>query len=137
MGIHAASDTEYEWAWYGKLVGAYFNGHPSSPNVRTATLTVVDDNHTATAHLEARFNRKDEWYNYKNINPNIRVLLNLEEESYKGGTNGDNHPIAWCHEYDGGRAFYTGGGHTISAYDEPGFQQHLLGGVLWCLDRKD
>ena len=23
-GIHAASDTEYDWPWYGDLVGAYF-----------------------------------------------------------------------------------------------------------------
>ena len=64
------------------------------------------------------------------------MLLNLDENSYEGGTNGDKHPIAWYHEFDGGRAFYTGGGHTKASFDEPDFRQHLLGGILWCLGRE-
>lgn len=136
MGIHAATDTEYEWPWYGKLVGGYFNGHPNKPNVREAKIDVVDKNHAATKHLDATWTRSDEWYNLKNINPNLNVILNLDETSYEGGTNGENHPIAWYHEFDGGRAFYTGGGHTESSYDEPAFRQHLIGGISWCLGRK-
>ncbi len=27
-GVHAAADAEYDWGWYGRLVGGYFNGHP-------------------------------------------------------------------------------------------------------------
>ncbi len=135
MGIHAASDTEYEWAWYGQLVGAYFESHPNNPNVLEAQMKVVDKNHPATAHLDTSWTRTDEWYNYKNINPDIKVLIKLDEKSYKGGTNGENHPIAWYHEFDGGRAFYTGGGHTNASYEEPAFRQHLLGGMLYCLGR--
>jgi len=71
MGIHSACDTEYEWPWFGKLVGAYFNGHPEDPNVRDAVLNVVDKNHPSTAHLEDSWARKDEWYNYKEMNPNV------------------------------------------------------------------
>ncbi|MEK6152709.1 ThuA domain-containing protein [Flavobacteriaceae bacterium 3-367] len=136
MGIHAASDTEYNWPWYGKLVGAYFESHPNNPNVRQAKMDVLDKAHPATAHLEDTWVRKDEWYNYKNINPDLKVLINLDESSYEGGTNGENHPIAWYHEFDGGRAFYTGGGHTKASYDEPNFQKHLLGGILYCLNRE-
>ncbi len=135
MGIHAAADTEYEWPWYGKLVGAYFTSHPNNPNVRQATVDVVDKNHGATLHLEDVWVRKDEWYNYKNINPSLNVLLKLDESSYEGGTNGDNHPIAWYHTYDGGRAFYTGGGHTDESFDEPAFQKHLVGAIMWCLGK--
>ena len=62
--------------------------------------------------------------------------MKLDESSYKGGTNGDNHPIAWYHEFGGGRAFYTGMGHTEESYDDSNFKQHLLGAIEWCLRRK-
>lgn len=136
MGIHAATDTEYDWPWFGKLVGGYFNGHPNDPNVRDAKIDVLTTAHPATAHLGSTWQRTDEWYNYKNLNPKMKVLLNLDETSYEGGTNGKNHPIAWYHEFDGGRSFYTGGGHTEESFDEPDFQEHLLGGILWCLGVK-
>jgi type 1 glutamine amidotransferase len=135
MGIHAASDTEYGWPWYGELVGAYFESHPSNPNVREAVLEVVDKSHRSTAHLGDRWLREDEWYNFRSINPDIRVLINLDETSYEGGTNGDFHPMAWFHEFDGGRSFYTGGGHTEASFDEEDFQKHLLGGIEYCLGR--
>jgi type 1 glutamine amidotransferase len=57
------------------------------------------------------------------------VLATLDETTYSGGTMGFDHPIAWCHEYDGGRAWYTAGGHTESSYSEPLFVAHLLGGI--------
>lgn len=136
VGVHAAADTEYDWAWYGKLVGAYFNGHPNNPNVRDASITVLDHNHISTKMLPEKWDRTDEWYNYKSINSAIHKLLNLDETTYEGGTNGADHPIAWYHEFDGGRAFYTGGGHTNESYAEPLFQQHLLGGLKWVMDGK-
>ncbi len=135
MGIHAASDTEYGWPWYGKLVGAYFTSHPNDPNVREAKMNVVNREHPSTAHLKDTWVRNDEWYNYENINPDMNVLIYLDETSYEGGTNGDNHPIAWYQEFDGGRVFYTGGGHTNESYDEPDFQKHLVGGINYCLGR--
>jgi type 1 glutamine amidotransferase len=135
MGIHAASDTEYGWPWYGKLVGAYFTSHPNDPNVREAKMNVVNREHPSTVHLKETWVRNDEWYNYKNINPDMNVLIYLDETSYEGGTNGDNHPIAWYQEFDGGRVFYTGGGHTNESYDEPDFQKHLVGGINYCLGR--
>ncbi len=135
LGIHAAADTEFDWAWYGQLVGGYFTSHPNDPNVRKATVQRVVKDHPSTKHLPDAWTRNDEWYNYKNLNANVTVLLNLEEASYEGGTNGENHPIAWAHEFDGGRAYYTGGGHTNQSFMEPDFRQHLLGAVEWCLGR--
>jgi len=136
MGIHAATDTEYEWPWYNKLVGAYFESHPNDPNVKEAVVSLVNKNHPATAHLKSKWTRTDEWYSYKNIQPHLNILLNLEESSYSGGTNGANHPIAWYHETLGGRAFYTGGGHTEESYKEPDFLQHIWGGIAYCLGRE-
>lgn len=133
MGIHAAADTEYEWPWYGKLVGAYFISHPKQQD---AVIEVVDHNHPATEHLASTWTHFDEWYNFKDINPNVHVLMKLDESSYEGGKNGNDHPIAWYHEYDGGRAFYTGLGHTEDSYDDQNFRQHLVGGIEYCLGRK-
>lgn len=133
VGIHAAADTEYDWPWYNKLVGAYFKSHPNNPNVRKAVVNVIDKNHPATDELPERWERSDEWYNYKNINPDLKVLAKLDETSYEGGENGDNHPIIWYHEYDGGRAFYTGGGHTKESFEDPVFMRHVLGGIQYAM----
>ena len=132
MGVHSATDTEYEWAWYGKLVGAYFLSHPKQSN---ATITRINKKHESTKHLNDKWVHYDEWYNFKSINQDINVLLNLDESTYEGGENGDYHPISWYHEFDGGRSFYTGLGHTNESYEEPEFKQHLLGGILYCLKR--
>ena len=135
LGIHAATDTEYDWPWYGKLVGGYFESHPNNPNVLKAKIDILTQNHVSTSHLDDSWTRTDEWYNFKNLNPDVTVVMKLDENSYDGGTNGDNHPIAWYHEYDGGRAYYTGGGHTNESYTEPDFRKHLLGAISWCLNR--
>ncbi len=129
VGVHAASDTEYDWPWYGGLVGAYFNGHPAQ---QTATIKVAGRANLSTAHLSNRWTRFDEWYNFRDyIDGSVRVLARLDESTYDAGSTAmrDEHPIAWCHAYDGGRAWYTGLGHTNASYSEPAFLQHLLGGI--------
>ncbi len=125
LGIHAAADTEYKWPWYNGLVGAYFESHPNNPNVRQATVQRTDEEHPSVSHLSASFSRTDEWYNYKSVYPDLKVLLNLDESSYEGGNMNGDHPITWYHEYDGGRAFYTGFGHTTETYAEPGFVEMI------------
>ena len=126
-GIHAAADTEYDWPFYGGLVGAYFESHPE---IQTATVKVVDRVHPATAMLPARWVRTDEWYNFQtNPRGDVHVLAVLDETTYSGGTMGHDHPIAWCHGYEGGRAWYTAGGHTEAAYSESLFREHLLHGI--------
>jgi cytochrome c len=131
VGIHAAADTEYDWPWYGDLVGAYFSSHPNEPNVREAIVRRVDSTHISTKHLANEWKRTDEWYNYRDIRPEISVALNLDETSYQGGTNGQNHPITWYREFDGGRTWYTGLGHTDESYSDENFIQMLWGGIQY------
>ncbi|WP_110945567.1 ThuA domain-containing protein [Streptomyces avicenniae] len=129
VGVHAAADTEYDWPWYSGLAGALFQSHP---HIQPATVNVEDHAHDATAHLGETWERTDEWYNYRtNPRESARVLASLDESSYEGGSMAGDHPIAWCKEYEGGRAFYTGGGHTAESYSEPDFVRHLLGGIRW------
>jgi glucose/arabinose dehydrogenase/type 1 glutamine amidotransferase len=129
MGIHAAADTEYDWSFYGGLVGAYFQGHPA---IQPVTVRIEDSTNPATAHLGSTWQRTDELYNYRtNPRANVRVLATLDETTYQGGTMKGDHPIAWCQSYQGGRSFYTGLGHTKESYADPAFQQHLLGGLRY------
>ncbi len=131
VGVHAAADTEYDWPWYNQLIGAYFASHPKQ---QKAMIDVRDKTHISTSFLPTRWERFDEWYSYKSIMPDIKVLATLDESTYEGGINGDNHPIIWYHEFDGGRSFYTGLGHTKESYSEPLFLQHLLGGIKYALN---
>lgn len=130
VGIHAASDAEYDWGWYGKLVGGYFESHPAQ---QEAKLDVVDATHGSTKHLPKEWTRKDEWYNFKKLNPNVKVLIKIDEKSYTGGTNGDNHPMAWYHDFDGGRSWYTELGHTEESFVEENFLKHVLGGIQYAI----
>jgi type 1 glutamine amidotransferase len=129
VGVHSASDTEYDWPWYGGLVGAYFREHPA---IQPAVVEVVA-REASTARLPRRWQRTDEWYAFR-ARPaaDVRILARLDESTYEpgGSAMGGDHPIAWAHAYGGGRAWYTAGGHTAGSYAEPLFRQHLLGGIL-------
>lgn len=141
VGVHAASDTLYDWPWYGGLVGAYFDGHPLGTSV--ATLHNEDPRHLSTRHLGGSFQLRDEWYFFdRNPRDNVHVLLTLDEGSnillttyalVRGGT-GD-HPITWCHTYGGGRSWYTALGHRSAVWRDVRFQEMLLGGTLWAAGR--
>lgn len=130
VGLHSATDTEYQWPWYGQLVGgnAWFANHPF---IQSATLVVEDNSHPSTAHLPASGVLTDEWYNFQaNPRPFVDVLVTIDESTYSGGNMGD-HPMTWCHEFDVGRSWYTALGHRSETYQQIGFQRHLLGGILW------
>ncbi len=127
VGIHSASDTEYRWPWYGRLVGAYFASHPE---IQRATIRIANPNHPSTKSLPASWERTDEWYNFgSNPRSMVQVLATLDESTYSGGTMGADHPIAWCQQIDRGSSWYTAMGHTAESYAEPLFLLHLLGGI--------
>ncbi|MAC86594.1 MAG: Crp/Fnr family transcriptional regulator [Gammaproteobacteria bacterium] len=128
IGIHSATDTEYEWEWYGKLVGAYFMNHPE---IQKATIITEKKHHFLTDHLKGRWKIIDEWYNFKDFNPDINVLLSLDESTYEGGENGNYHPISWFHEFEGGRSFYTGLGHVGKTYNDPRFVKMINKAILY------
>ncbi|HKO80197.1 MAG TPA: ThuA domain-containing protein, partial [Chitinophagaceae bacterium] len=130
-GVHAATDTEYDWGWYGRLVGAYFLSHPKP---QSAKFIIKDKTFPATSFFkDTVWQHTDELYNFKKINPDIKVLLTVDESSYEGGANGAFHPMSWYHDYDGGRAFYTALGHLDECYTDEIFLKHLLGGIQYAI----
>jgi len=126
VGVHSASDTLYEWADYGRLVGAYFKEHPWT---QEATVTVEGGSHPATRDLGASFRLFDEYYAFRD-NPRSRVQVLLSLNTASVGTTGD-YPLAWAQSFGQGRSFYTALGHFQSTWTDPRFQAHLLGAIRW------
>ncbi|MFM8698110.1 MAG: DUF6677 family protein [Phycisphaerales bacterium] len=132
VGIHAATDTEYGWEWFGRLVGGRFATHPP---VQPAVVRVEDRTHRSTRMLPAEWRRTDEWYAFRE-NPRaggVHVLATLDETTFDPGkaAMGADHPICWCRPFEGGRSWYTAGGHTKESFAEPLFRQHLAEGIAW------
>ncbi|TKC05410.1 ThuA domain-containing protein [Pedobacter polaris] len=130
VGIHAATDCNYEWEWYGKMVGGFFASHPK---IQEAKLNIIAPKNKIVRGLPNPWLHKDEWYNFKNFNQSVNVLIKIDENSYKGGNMNNNHPISWYHEFDGGKVFYTALGHTKECYTDPLFLKHLLAGMKWVM----
>lgn len=129
VGIHAAADAEYDWAWYGKLVGAFFLAHPAQQN---AVVKIEDSADASTAHLPTSWKRWDEWYDYRtDPRGNVHVLASVDQSSYTGSKMGSDHPIMWKHEFEGGRAWYTGMGHTKESFSDPLYLTMLEKGIEW------
>jgi type 1 glutamine amidotransferase len=137
IGVHSASDTEYDWPYYGNLVGAYFREHPE---IQPATYRVEDREHPATRHLPSSWVRTDEHYSFReNPRGKVHVLLSLDEGSYKPGelAMGD-HPSVWCQELEGGgRSFYTALGHTKESYADPLYRKLLASAIAWAARQHD
>ncbi|MEV7422383.1 MULTISPECIES: ThuA domain-containing protein [unclassified Streptomyces] len=132
VGIHAAACTEYDWPYYGELLGARFARHP---DLQPGTVAVTDRAHPATRHLDARWDFTDEWYDFRDTPEGVRVLARADESSYEGGGMGEDHPLVWCHERMGGRVFYTALGHTSESFTDPVFLAHLRGGIQYAAGR--
>jgi type 1 glutamine amidotransferase len=140
VGIHSGgADTEYDWPWFVKMVGYNFHIHPAP---QTATLKVVDYNFPGMDRFAKRFLFTEEWYQFGEPKAtDLKFLLAVDESTYnthadwgaraKGDGMGAFHPIAWYHEYDGGRAFYTALGHIPATYSDQNFMHHIYGGIYW------
>lgn len=143
VGIHSASDTEYDWEWYTKLVGRMFNIHPAN---QTAKLQVLDSSFPGLQGLSNGKLWTDEWYDFTpEKTTGLKYILAVDEKTYnpkaqwgnkKNSETNGMHPISWYHEYDGGRAFYTALGHLPTNYSNEAFLDHVFAGILWAATGK-
>jgi type 1 glutamine amidotransferase len=150
VGVHCASTGMPSDPWYGRMIGAVFDNHPQP---QRGVMTVEDRNHAIVKNTlgkgkgvwlmnrddpsssKVRWEWYDEWYNYvrnpRSVGDNIRVLLSVDDTTYEGGKHADDHPIAWCQEFEGGRTFYTALGHFDEAYADEAFLGQLLNAIAW------
>ncbi|MCC6288152.1 MAG: ThuA domain-containing protein [Chitinophagaceae bacterium] len=137
VGIHSATGSERQWPWFKRLIGASFLRHARGQPFKEI---IIDDAHPSTSFLPKIWQRDDECYFFKDYNPDIHVLMvhdlgpldDKDKPTYYGGTSS---PSAWCHEFDGGRQWYTSLGHNSTTYAEPEFQKHILGGIIWVIGK--
>lgn len=135
LGIHCAGaiwkeEPDFQ-QWYEKLLGTRLIDHPA---VQEADCRVEDRSHPSTAHLPELWKLKDEFHRMSpNPRAGVRVLISVDEQSYQGKEkmNGD-HPVVWCHEFDGGRAFFSSLGHTKEIYSDPYFVKLITAAIKWC-----
>jgi len=128
IGLHAAADSHYLWGWYGQMIGGYFERHPKG--TPKGVVTVVDAGHPATAKLPKTLERNDEWYYYKDFDPTVRVLVTIDPKTIGDGEADVNpNPLVWCHDFGGGRVFYSALGHTNESWSEP-YMIDLMTGAL-------
>ncbi|HMP91548.1 MAG TPA: ThuA domain-containing protein [Phnomibacter sp.] len=134
LGIHAATDTEYQWPWFNQLVGAYFASHPKPQQV---DYVVLDAKHPAVSFWAPKVNRLEEIYDFKQLQKDrLHFIMRADENSYQGGKMGEFHPAAWCQKMEGGRAFYTALGHHPQTYADKDFRRHIVGGIIWLMRKK-
>ena len=137
--IHSGTITMQEWPWFKRLIGAGFVGHPP---VQQGKLIIEDRKHPSTGWMiENELLWTEEWYSFdRNPRTSVHVILSVDENSYDVDDNrgfenvrqrmGD-HPVAWCHEKNGGRVFQTALGHEAAAYHHEFMQKHIIGAILW------
>lgn len=143
VGIHSASDTEYGWEWYTKLVGRTFVIHPV---VQTARLRIYNDSFPGLHLFKDKQLWTDEWYQFSPEKiSGLNYILGVDESTYNpkvswgtkvGEGMGKFHPLSWYHEFDGGRSFYTALGHLPAIYSDNSFLEHLYGGIYWAATDK-
>jgi type 1 glutamine amidotransferase len=143
VGIHSASDTEYDWDWYNKLVGRMFHIHPE---IQTARISILDNSFPGLQGFAGNKLWTEEWYEFgpEKI-AGLNYILAVDESTYnpkvqwadkKGEGMGKLHPVAWYHTYDGGRSFYTALGHMPTDFSDPAFLNHLYAGIFWAATGK-
>jgi uncharacterized protein len=138
VGIHSATGSMRQWPWFWSMMGGKFKRHAP---MQTFTIRVEDAHNPSTGHLPSAYPWTDEFYYVENVPDGLHVLLagdlvalkDPEKETYPGKRFGDWVPLAWCHQFEGGREWYTSLGHKPEHYSDPGFTRHLLGGVLWAM----
>ena len=142
MGVHSASGTERNWKWFKLLLGASFLRHPP---FQSFSVHVINKEHPATKNLASTWQTTDECYYFKEINPDVTFLLFTDISSVKEAENssnvrpdvfGNRNPAAWCHEFDGGKAWYTALGHSKEDYSNPTYLAHIIEGLKWLVDKK-
>ncbi len=141
VGIHAATDTFYEWAEYGEMMNGYFDGHPWNANNKVSLFVEPGkEKHPLAVMFGAeRLEFPEEIYQFKSPYDSSKVdmLLRLDPEKsdkVRGLKRNDNdYGVSWARKWSQGRVFYSSLGHNHEMYWHPKVLRHYLAGIQWAL----
>ena len=141
IGIHAATDTFYEWAEYGEMINGYFNGHPwgAGTKVNIKVEPGQEEHPLAEMFGGERLEFKEEIYTFKAPydSKKVHMLLRLDPEKsadVKGKNREDNdYGVSWARNWDDGKVFYCSIGHNHEMYWNPKILKHYLAGIQWAM----
>jgi uncharacterized protein len=137
VGVHAAGLTGAQfvhegqryWAWFEEFFGGVvYSPHPA---LQDGTVIVEDKTHPVTRNLPARFQVKDEWYEFdKSPRPGVHVLACADESSYHQNKPMGDHPLLWTNPKFR-RMVYIGIGHDVSMCTDPNFTILMRDAMIW------
>ena len=141
VGIHSASGSERNWPYFWSVLGGKFAAHPK---MQSFTVRVVDPDSPAAKNLPATFEWTDECYFTDHLNPDIHPVLvtdrsklsSLEAMKIDVASFPNPLPLAWSHQFDGGREFYVALGHNKQDYANPILYGIIENGILWSMRHK-
>ncbi|MGJ8671668.1 ThuA domain-containing protein [Rubritalea sp.] len=143
IGIHAATDTFYDWAEYGEIIGGYFDGHPWT--LKTDVSIKLDDSAKGNPIVAAMsdgepLNFKEEIYQHKAPydSSKLDMLLRLDTETTNMDVKGikrkdGDFGVSWTKSYGEGRVFYCSLGHNDHIYWNPKVLSIYLNGIQWAI----
>lgn len=138
VGIHSASGSERDWPYFWSVLGGQFAAHPRQ---QPFTVRVIDPGFPAVKGVPAQFTWTDECYFLDHLNPDIHPVLvtdrtkleTLQPMTIDPSKFPVDLPLAWYHEFDGGREFYLALGHNKEDYENPLLYRIIKNGILWAM----
>ncbi len=133
----ACGRTFTPWPEFNEMLGGEFVEHPYG--VIEAPVIVDDPRFPATRFLPAKFNLRDEMYEFRNFSRErsdvvLRLdssRLNLQRPGVTDST--ADWPLAWAKTYGKGRVFYCALGHSRETWDIPDIQRIYFEALKWAL----
>lgn len=143
VALHAALVHQTEWEWFSNLGGCDFNSDSEFLDAKVVVDPEMKEHPTVRGH-GMTFQYKADWTNHdRSVSelPGFKVLLRVDEATFEpvrdyfktrgGKAMGGDHPIAWLHENEGGRFFYTELGHDVRSLDTKFGRQHIVEAIKW------
>lgn len=141
VGIHAATDTFYEWPEYGEMMNGYFDGHPWTADKKVhIDVEPGREKHPLAAMFEGEpMEFEEEIYQFKDPYDSSKVTMLLRLDPKKSDPVGgmkredNDYGVAWARNWGEGRVFYCSLGHNHHIYWNPKVLRHYLAGIQWAM----
>jgi type 1 glutamine amidotransferase len=148
VGLHAALVHHDTWPWFTTLAACDFDSDSDFLEAKLRVDPGAKD-HPIVRGFGPEFHYTADWTNHtRSVTgvPGVNVLVRIDETSYEpvreafqkrgGKPMGEDHPVVWTREFEGGRFFYSELGHEVRSLDTEFGRQHLIEGIRWAAGKR-